>query len=224
MLVCIGAFAQSGKPKSYLEREALPNPETFLPGFPEPGSIPFLADSLCYEQGKALRTTPRGAVAVDDAGTSIKYVMKRFGDAIGVDLNPADYPKTAELISRTMATGRLSISKAKKNYARQRPYQHFGQGTPVPAHESPTDFTSYPSGHSVRFWIAALTLCAVAPEYQNEFLQTGYEMGRSRVIVGYHYKSDVDDARLVASACFARLVADDTWIMALREASAEFKK
>jgi len=225
-IFCINSIGQTSnhveKAEYYMETGLMPDPLRFLPDYPKVGSIPFLNDSLRYEEGKQLRETPRGKVAVEDVSRSVPHVLDRFGKSIGIDLDADKMPKTAALIYQTMATARLSISNAKNVYSRQRPYQHFNEGTPVPERESKDDFTSYPSGHTIRFWIAALTMTAIAPEYQNEFLRTGYDMGQSRVIVGFHYQSDVDNARLVAGACFARLCAEDSWIAALREASEEF--
>ena len=226
LLLCAGAAAQSSnvveKAKYFVPVESMPDAVNLLPWYPEPGSAAFLADSVCYEEGKALRDTPRGKAAVEDASTSVKHVMRRFGESVGLEFNADDFPVTADFIYRTMATARLSITNAKKTYNRQRPYQHFHEGTPVPSSERPDDFTSYPSGHTIRFWIAALTMSAIAPQYQNEFLKAGYEMGQSRVIIGFHYQSDVDAARLVASACFARMCADENWRASLAEASEEF--
>ena len=47
-------------------------------------------------------------------------------------------------------------------------------------------------------------------------------MGQSRVICGYHFQSDVDAGRLVASAVVARLHADDNFMKQLNKAKKEF--
>ena len=67
---------------------------------------------------------------------------------------------------------------------------------------------SYPSGHTAIGWATALVLAEINVDRQNEILKRGYEMGQSRVICGYHFQSDVDAARLVASAVVARLHAN----------------
>ena len=204
--------------------QQMPDPVKLLPSYPLPGSAHFQNDSLCYEEGKRLRDTPRGKVAVEDVNASVPYILSRFGKAIGMDIDAEKLPVTTGFINRTMTWTRESIQEAKKIYNRQRPYQYFEEGTPVPHKERKDDFTSYPSGHTIRFWIATLVMTAIAPEYQDEILRTGYEMGQSRVIVGFHYQSDVDAARLLAGACFARFAAEDSWISSLREASEEFHK
>ena len=71
--------------------------------------------------------------------------------------------------------------------------------------------------------MAALTLTAVLPEYANEIMRIGYDIGQSRVIVGFHYQSDVDAARLAASATFARLCAEKSFFEAIEKARKEVK-
>lgn len=196
----------------FLRADQMPDVTYFLPGPPAFGSLEFTLDSCVYEQGKRLRGTERGRLAVADANVSIEYMMERFGKAMGIgNFNPREYPVTADFLLKSFSTARLSISEAKDKYARVRPYQYFDEHTPIPEKEYKDDFTSYPSGHTIRYWTAALVLTALDPEHQNEILKVGYEGGESRTIVGFHYQSDVDAARLAASAAYARLTADPLW-------------
>ncbi len=201
----------------------MPDAYYFLPAPPKEGDVRFLSDSIQYFLNKELRTTQRGDTAVWDAETSIDYFMRRFSVAVGKDLSPVSHPVLAETLKGVMQDVRSSIQKAKNTYARHRPYQHFNEHTPVPEDESPTDFTSYPSGHTVRGWAAAMLFVAVFPDQANAILKTGYEIGQSRVILGYHYQSDVDAARLAASAGFARLCGEKKFREALEACIAESK-
>ena len=83
---------------------------------------------------------------------------------------------------------------------------------------------SYPSGHTAIGWATALVLAEINVERQNEILKRGYEIGQSRVICGYHFQSDVDAGRLVASAVVARLHANKEFMEQLTKAKAEFAK
>ena len=90
---------------------------------------------------------------------------------------------------------------------------------------------SYPSGHTVRGWGMALVLAELNPERQDTLLKAGYEWGQSRVIAGYHWQSDVDASKLLASATFAAMHSNETYredvaaareeLKALAEADAE---
>ncbi len=64
---------------------------------------------------------------------------------------------------------------------------------------------SYPSGHTTLGWTTALILCEIDPAAQDALLKKGFEYGQSHVIAGFHWQSDVDAARVVAGAAFARL-------------------
>lgn len=226
--IMMTGLALSGRaqwvPHYYLKAEQMPDATLFLPTPPEPGSALFENDSLVYEQGKLMRHTQRGEQAVADTSLFVSYFMQRFGEAAGLSLTPEEYPELAEFLDASYTTIRLAIAHAKEHYARHRPYQHFGEPTPVPNQEDSTDYTSYPSGHTVRAWGAALVMVSVDPEHQDAYLKAGYEMGQSRTIVGYHYQSDIDAARLAASTGFARLTADKQWQKDLKKVRREFRR
>ena len=228
ILLAQPSFAQSSnkveKADYFLSVEQLPDATKFLPDPPAFGSEAFKMDSVVYENGKRLRNSERGKLAVDDAKTSIRYILRRFSPAMEREMTPETYPEVASFVFRTYTTARRSITKAKDVYKRQRPYQYFDEPSAVPESEDKNDFTSYPSGHTIRFWTAALTLAALDPEHQDAILKTGYEMGQSRTIVGYHYQSDVDAARLAASAAYARLSGDKAWRKTFKKAQKELRR
>lgn len=183
----------------------LPKVEEFIPVPPAGGTEEFLLDSVMYQRGKALRDTPRGEVAKADATISLAYYMERFGAVMGHSINPKDNPALAKYMKYTYRSARESIVGAKTHFHRMRPYQYFNEPSLIPEDESPKDFSSYPSGHSVRAWAIALALINVDPAHQEEILKTAYDMCMSRIIAGYHYKSDIDGAIMAASAAYSRL-------------------
>jgi acid phosphatase (class A) len=81
---------------------------------------------------------------------------------------------------------------------------------------------SYPSGHTSIGWATALVLAEINPARQQEIIERGYEFGQSRVIVGVHYQSDVDNGRIVGSAAVAALHANDDFNSQLAKAKKEF--
>ena len=108
---------------------------------------------------------------------------------------------------------------------RMRPYVYFNESTIYPDDEEELRTNgSYPSGHTIRGWTAALVLSEVNPDSANALLARGYEFGQSRVIAGYHWQSDVDAARLVASAAVARMHADERFLELLEKAKNEMRK
>ena len=68
----------------------------------------------------------------------------------------------------------------------------------------------------------ALALAEVAPERQDDVLRRGFEYGQSRLILGYHWATDIEASRLLACALVARLHADSWFVELLRQARAEY--
>ena len=72
-------------------------------------------------------------------------------------------------------------------------------------------------------WAVALVLAEVAPDRQNEVLRRGFEYGDSRLILGYHWASDIEAGRLLACAVVARLHADPSFAAWTQQARAEYR-
>lgn len=237
LLLCISVCASAqtkDKPSDKNDRPSygvsfcngvnIPDGYKFIPAPPGRGEALWTVDSLCYEQGKELRATERGAQAVEDAKTGAQFFMDKISPIIGIKLTVKEFPELAKLIKGTVHDVRDVSQNAKDKYARHRPYQVFGEHTSIPKSENPKDFTSYPSGHSTRGWALGLLMTTLDPEHSDAYLKMGYELGQSRVIVGYHFQSDVDAARLCASAGYARLWAEKSFRKQFRKAQKELNK
>lgn len=223
LMATVGLQAQTKvEPLKILTAEQLPHPEYFLPAPAEPGSPIFYGDYYKYLEGKALRDTERGKQAMEDASLSIEHYMKRFGDAMGREMTPETYPLMAKYIQTTQLTVRKCISQTKKHFHRMRPYERFHEPSAVPGQEEKNDLTSYPSGHSIRAWSIAMALVAIDPDHQDEILKTGYELCRSRVIVGFHWQTDIEAAMISASAGYARLCFEPEFVELQKAAKAEY--
>lgn len=208
----------------FLEITEVPNSLELLPPPPAPGSILFLNDEAQYEWGKMQRDTPRGDQAVSDARVGGNGVPMAFSDAFGVEISKENTPEIHKLIINMREdAGDLATRHAKDHYMRVRPFSFYNEPTCNPEQQQELSTNgSYPSGHTAIGWATALVLAEINPERQNEILQRGYQMGQSRVICGYHYQSDVDAARLVASGVVARLHANDGFMKQLAKAKKEF--
>lgn len=206
----------------FYTRDVAPKLENVLPAPPQLNDAQFFYDWNQYLWGKSIRETERGQQAIADAGISAKYFMKRFGEAIGKDLTPDNHPHLYRLLSRLHLTEQQAGASAKAHFRRVRPYQQYKEKTSVPNAESATDFTSYPSGHTHASWLVGLTLTALDPEHTEQIMKVAYELGQSRVIVGFHYQSDVDAGRIAGSITFARLQADKDFQKMLEKARKEY--
>lgn len=225
VLAVVSAEAQNSKAVEAVEiltAEQLPHPEVFLPAPAEPGSAIFYGDYAKYLEGKELRDTERGRLAVEDANLSIGHFMKRFGEAMEREMTPETYPMMAKYMATAQQTVRRCISKTKHHFHRMRPYERLHEPSAVPGREEKNDLTSYPSGHSIRAWAIAMALVAIDPDHQDAILKVGYEMCRSRVIVGFHWQTDIEAAMISASAGYARLCFEPRFLELQNAARKEF--
>ena len=201
-----------------------PRMENVIPAPPALTDARFYYDWAQYQWGKSIRDTERGRQAIADADICARYFLERFGAVMDRTMTPDTYPELFRLLSRLHLTEQQAGASAKKYFHRVRPYQQFQEATSVPRYENPKDFTSYPSGHTHASWLVGLTLTAIDPVHAEQIMKVAYELGQSRVIVGFHYQSDVDAGRVVGSITFARLCADETFQKMLDKARREFAK
>lgn len=210
---------------SFLSEDEIPTGAKFLPLPPAITDASFYNDWQRYEWGKTMRNTERGKQAVEDAVHSPEYFSKIYSEPFGMIISQEKTPEIFTLMKRILATTYLSNKKSKSRIFRTRPFVQFNEPTPVPGDEEKLKVnSSYPSGHTTMGWAIALVLAEINPAHQDEILKRGFEYGESRVIVGFHFQSDVDHARIITSALVNRLHANDDFINQLQKAKNEFLK
>jgi len=220
--LCLSAQNQT---TPFYTREEAPHLENVIPAPPQLTDPLFQNDWNQYLWGKSIRDTERGEQAVKDAKLGGDFFFKRYSEAMGINtMTKEDYPILYELLKKAHYTEMEAGASAKQHFSRVRPYQQFKEESGVPKSENPTDFTSYPSGHTHAAWLTGMIMTAVAPEYTEQIMKAAYEVGQSRVIVGYHYQSDVDAGRICASVTFARLCSMPEFLTMLEKAKKEFAK
>ena len=209
---------------SFLTTEQMPDGTLYLPAPPAFESQEFVGDIIRYHWGKSFRETPRGQQAIREAEMNTESLLTVFSQPIGMKLSTDKTPELAVLVSFIITDASNATRKAKNHFNRLRPFLYFNEGTLIPAEEESHHTPSYPSSHSATGWTVALVLTELLPERAELILKAGYEYGQSRVIAGYHYQSDVDVARLAASACVARLHADENFQKQLAKAKKELQR
>ncbi|ATM87380.1 Major phosphate-irrepressible acid phosphatase precursor [Yersinia massiliensis] len=209
----------------YLTYEKTPDSLKLLPPPPSFLSVDFLRDKAYYDEGKSLRNTVRGKQAYDDADVSKDSLLNNFSEAFGLKITKEKTPQIYTLISTMKEdAGEYATRSAKKHYNRVRPFAFFNEATCRPEDEKQLSTNgSYPSGHTAIGWSVALVLAEINPARQDEILKRGYELGESRVICGYHWQSDVDAARMVASSVVATLHTNADFVSQLAKAKEEMK-
>ncbi|MCQ2347892.1 MAG: arginine deiminase family protein [Paludibacteraceae bacterium] len=224
-IACVSLCLMAQRPLPYFTVPEMPNALHYLPAPPQRGDIRFAHDSVMYLWGKSMRNTPRGEKARLDAEFGIKRMAEIFSPIMGVDISPTNTPQLWKLLSEATYTASFGCIDAKKEYMRPRPYMVYYEPTLVPEEEAGLlNNGSYPSGHTTLGWTTALVLCEINPAAQDTILKEGYEYGQSRVIAGFHWQSDVDAARVVSSASFARLHTSPAYLNQLQQAQQEYNR
>ncbi len=212
--------------KPLLDSTQMPNAVFFLPPPPDTASAAFQYDRAQYRWGMEQRNNPvRLAIAVNDAIWSIDNICKIYSGVLGIEISAQNTPAIYRMLTLGLLTTDQAGKLPKNHYMRTRPYVFFNEPTIYPNDEAWLRTNgSYPSGHTILGWSAALLLTELAPDKADTILARGYIYGQSRVIAGYHWQSDVDAARLVASAAVARLHADKRFLKLMKKARREYKR
>ena len=216
-------YAKELASPKYFSADELPDPMEFLP--PPPGwtSPLFAGDHAAYLWGKTVRPTERGDRAVEQAAFIFDDISAIFSKPFGFEISREKTPAIHKVLFKGAVTAMHSYARTKKAYARTRPFVRYDEGTPFPDDEkSLRNNGSYPSGHTVRGWCLGLLASEINPTRQNELLKLGYEYGESRVIIGYHWKSDVEAGRALACAVYARLHTSEEFLADMAAARKEF--
>lgn len=183
--------------------DAAPDTYKILPPAPVPGTTRYEADRTVYLATRSLQDTPRWAMAQNDANQL--GILKDLSCAIGVDLNPANAPKTVALISRVGRDVSLATNRPKDIYKRQRPYLIDEGPICVEKSEALAKSADYPSGHNTWGWTVGLIMAELAPDRATAILARARAFGESRLVCGVHNLSAVEAGRLNGSIVVAGL-------------------
>lgn len=219
LLAVGGAVGQPQPVRGYLAQT--PDPATILRPAPKDGDPRDLEDRRVFEATRKLEGGPRWSMAQADLPYTVQSRISTFSCAVGVRLDPTTAPKLTAIFSRTIVDlGRMNAA-AKGVWSRPRPYRRWG-GTicspPSPALDASFD---YPSGHAQIGWMDAQIMAAVVPDRAAEVLARGRAFAESRVVCGVHTLSAIDAGMTLASAQFARSVAEPEFLADLEAARAE---
>ena len=209
----------------YLEPAERPDSLWFLPPPPAAGSAAHAAEVEVHRAMRALRDSPRWRLAAADADVGFPHAAGTFACALGVPITAATMPTLYRMLQRSMVDAGQSTQAAKDKFQRERPFMVFNDPVCVP-NDVPALRKSgaYPSGHASAGWAWALILAEIAPERAGPLLRRGYEFGQSRVVCGMHWQGDVDSARLVGAAVYARLHADAEFVADVAAAQKEYAR
>ncbi len=208
-----------GLTESQINTSAAPSAVKILDNPALEDSYFYYGEVAPYWQAKGERDTDRGFQATLDASLNDDDIINGFSSCTGINISNSTMPHVVTLMKVLKLWLGLQASTMKNYWFRYRPYAQLDDVTAVPTDEDTYhDDSSYPSGHAIIGWGLALALTEVMPDHQNEILKRGYDFGWSRVIAGFHYPTDVQAGRVMAS-CLLTKLHNDTYLSNLLEAA-----
>ena len=211
---------------AYFTQGEMPDMMVFLPGPPDSTSVAFMNDVARYYWGKEMRHDPeRAAQATRDAVYGLETILTEFEEAFGMKVTKEDTPEIYKVLLEGTATCDSICTRPKREYMRRRPFMVFNEPTLYPEDEPALRLNgSFPSGHTLLGWSSALLMMEINPNRATEIMARGYRYGENRLVVGAHWQSDTDAARLAASVAYARLHTSERFLEQMRKAREEFQR
>lgn len=209
---------------AYFTTDEMPDMMVFLPGPPDSTSVAFMNDVARYYWGKEMRKDPeRAAEATRDAVYGLSTILTEFEEAFGLKVSQEETPEIYKVLLDGTATCDRICFKPKETYMRRRPFMVFNEPTLTPEDEEALRKNgSFPSGHTILGWSAALLMMEINPDRATEIMTRGYRYGENRLVVGAHWQSDTDAGRLAASVAYARLHTSERFLEQMKKARAEY--
>ncbi len=212
--------------ETYFSIDEMPDLVKCLPAPPDTASLDFAHDVMRYMWGKTMRAdSARAAIAERDAIWDLDTLAAIFSEPFGLKIDKEETPEIYKALVQGVRTIELIRIRPKAYFMRKRPFDRFQEHMYTWWEEDGLRGEgSYPSGHTIRGWGAALILAEINPAAANEIFARGWEYGESRVIVGAHWQSDVDASRPVASIGYARLQTSREFRRDMARAQREFRR
>ena len=226
MMAAMNVSAQEESVQPYIALDDMPRLLDIMPAPPAFDSPEFANDVVRYGWGKQQRQNEeRVALAIADAEwDDHAKLFLQWKDAFGLEINETATPEIWKLMETSLATTDPMRKETKAFYQRQRPFERFDDAMPSHEEDDLRGEGSYPSGHSLRGWTISLLLAQIAPGRAAEIFSRGWDYCQSRVIVGAHWQSDVDNSRTAASIGFCALQGSDEFIAQMKKAQQEYKE
>ena len=167
-----------------------------------------------YHAMEAKRTDEEAKFAVADDDASVF----RFLQGMGIETDPEKLPLTLAFFKRVGATQVAFINPSKQIWFRKR--MSIVDTTINPLIEVPRS-TAYPSGHATTATLFAISLSQMFPEKRDAFFKRADQFGHSRFVVGVHYPSDNEAAKIAGAIIGNALLHNDEFKKELAPVKAE---
>jgi acid phosphatase (class A) len=215
ILAALAAVSARAADPAYVPAAQL-HAELTLPAPPAVDAERTRAELAELHRIEAERTPAQVARAQADEKDETMFV---FRDVLGDGFTAERLPRTAALSARVRVQEDEISGPLKSAFQRVRPYNQ--DKTLHPVCKTKTKADSYPSGHALAGWLAALTLVDLAPERREAILARADAYARSRLVCGVHFASDIEASKLLAYTVHAAMQGDPAYRQDVAAARAE---
>ena len=195
-------------------------PENIIPPPPSRGSLVEQEEIGEILRARAAATPGRMALAKQDNDIENATI---FAGAIGHGWDLKRLPKTKFLIDRIMDVDRSGSRAAKRYFRRSRPWIVEPKVQTCAPHESGPAANSYPSGHTMLGYQLGVVLASLMPNKAQAILARSEEYGESRIVCGFHFRSDVTAGQQFGTALAVEMLKNPIFRVWFSEAQAELK-
>lgn len=148
-----------------------------------------------------------------------QHAMFEGRTVLGEECTAENYPKTFALLQGVTQDMRIMEFTVKYHLLRPRPYVLERKLKPLAIMGSP----SYASGHTLWAYIQAFVWSELLPDKRKAFLDLAYEIGESREIMGIHYPSDEEAARVLAHEMLSNMWSNPRFETDFKAAQSEWR-
>ncbi len=215
---------------TYLKREDIPKLQSMV-SFPANSSVQTRAelDYLLDWQDRRDAGDRRRAYEIATIGYwpplqknggygNVEDLFWECKSILGSECNPDNYPATKHLLAGVTRDMRIVEFSLKYHHLRPRPYHLEPKLKPMGRVPNP----SFASGHTLWAYIQAFTWSELMPDQRQEFIDLAYEVGESREIMGIHYPSDEEAARVLAHKMLVMMLENEEFLEDFEKAKGEW--
>lgn len=183
----------------------------------------YYGDVAPYWLSMGERNSERGRQAIIDSDLNDDAVIEGFAECTGTEISDGTTPCITALIKSSKLLIEQQAQEMNGDWYRPHPYVQLADTTMLPEEEEiHSNESSYPSPQAMVGWGLALLLTEVMPDCQEEILKHGYDIGWSSVITGYHFPTDVQAGRVMATCLVTKMHNDAAFSNMLRAAKQEY--
>ena len=217
LLILVIAMPAAAKDPIFVRPEQI-NAMAILPAPPDNESAATKAELAELHRIQDRRSEADVKKALADADEEDIFIFKTV---LGDQFTPANFPALAILSAHVANDEGPNANVAKVGFNRARPYD---VDTTIHSVCKTAKSNSYPSGHGTIGYLEGLTLSLLVPEKRDLILARAEDYGRSRLICGVHYGSDLEASKRLAYAMFGAMQSNPQFQAELGAAREELRK